>query len=246
LTTHSVYPIITYSNTEGLSEPGGFEFVRHPTPPIMSPKTVKGKRRTKGKPKEPTFGGPIGPLHSQILRTTRYGNPNDIIIPSGNPAKGFAYVFQLSFLSNYTDLTSTFRYYRIVRVEAHFFPAFNSAVFVGAPSVPNGTAACTKNSIDGSPPSSQAQLLSDQTVVIKTLATPWSFNIVPRAAVAVYETTGPAYGPGVSPWIDITDRDVAHYGMKQWIDLHYTTALTTAYSAGVMYFKYHLELAVVI
>jgi len=213
----------------------------------MPPKVVKkGKSKTKGKSKEPTFGGPLGPLHSQIIRTTRFGNVNDIIIPTGNPAKGYAYVFQFSFLSNYSDLIATFRYYRIVRVECQFYPTFNTAVFVGAPSVPVGTVVCTKNSIDGSVPSSEAQLLSDQTAVIKSLESPWSFSLVPRAAIDLFQGSGTAYGPATSPWIDIGDINATHYGMKQWVNLHYTTALATAYSAGVIYFKYHLELAVVI
>jgi len=236
----------------GIEEP--LQTFAEKKPPILlalgtkRPKKGMLKKKNKGTP-NPNPQNWIGTRGTQVVRVSRY----DAVIynvntsaSSGDIANG--YIFMLNHVAQYTDLTSTFRYYRITSVDAEWMPAYNFATHSNG--TVNNPGLCVhyivREPTDGSVSGFSLQIAAaDQSCIVKWSGTPFKLRLIPRVDVSVYQSaTSTAYAPTQGEWLQITDTAVPHYGMKVLTKLQSLQPVVLPSDIGSFIFRYHMEFAV--
>lgn len=140
------------------------------------------------------------------------------------PATG-ALSFSLSSLPNASEFTSLFDQYKITGVKLDFIPFGDSvnlplASMSGSSSVmsPGGPLILAVDYDDNTTPAVASQLLEYQTCKVIPIPRRHRMYIRPKFATEVYRS-GVASGYGArSGWLDCSNSDVPHYGVKYYMN----------------------------
>lgn len=147
------------------------------------------------------------------------------IIPLYATAAFYSYNFKLSDLPNYTEFSALFDFYRIDKVIVKFFPQ----VTVG-----NLGNNLTSTSVLSKVPRIVSVIDYDDSTALTNLNDAYQYQnmkqglmtrqhnrvITPKVSTTVYKTaiTSGYSVPKTGMWIDCTDADVPHYGLKIGIE----------------------------
>lgn len=153
--------------------------------------------------------------------------------------------FQLADVPNASNFTQLFDQYRITAVKIEFILPFIPATYkdttVVAQAAP--TLFTASDIDDATAPASLNEILEKETVKCHGTLCPYGINkavrwVKPAVAAALYKGTFTGYGSKQGQWIDANSSDVAHYGLKYWLEG------IGGYSAGVnlyVYTTYYME-----
>jgi hypothetical protein len=164
-------------------------------------------------------------LASKQMRKVIHYNPNQSVtikrsvqlatIGSSTtlPTTG-SFVFALTDLPNYTDITTMFDTFRFEAVVVTFIPRFE---YNTAPTANDGLFYVVADYDDGNTSNTQADLLQYDELTYHTASTrPWQIALTPKPAIAAYGTASfSAYSQPSEPiWIDAASANAQHYGLK--------------------------------
>lgn len=125
---------------------------------------------------------------------------------------GGALVFQLNSLPNYTEFTNLFDMYRINGVKVTFMPRGNSAEVGTNQGIVKLFSAIDYD--DNTTPASLSEILQYETLKTTNSTRDHKRYIKPKLARVLYQAgASNAYGAGTG-WIDCSNPQVPHYGMK--------------------------------
>lgn len=138
---------------------------------------------------------------------------------SGTQMGGASMNFQLNFVTNPTEFTTLFDRYRIVGVKLQFLPGQNNSdAYINGFASPLPYLYYAQDWDDAGVPGSQTEVTQYGTVKCRRLDKPFSVFIKPKAAAQVYHTgVTSAFATANNAWIDCSNGDVQHYGMKLWL-----------------------------
>lgn len=141
--------------------------------------------------------------------------------------------FTLDALPGYTDFTSMYDYYKIVRVDLHVTAVFNGVVT---------SKLYVTTDFDGGAVLSLADMAQRRHVerVLSPDHPEFTFSLRPRVAASVGTTAGTALSSLTNGWLDLASSTIVHYGVAYNI-LNYNTGIT-----GVNIYTsetYHVRLA---
>jgi hypothetical protein len=154
-------------------------------------------------------------------------------------AVGTSYVFKLSLIPGYTEISSMWDFYRITRVDALYEPASRAGPTTATTTSP-GSVMAVGPDFDESVAVSFSTMLERQDTQIFSVLDKWEISFKPRASAVVYGngvTSGYALAPA-DQWMD-TSADVSYYGFNYSFP---ATAAAMQFGGRVM-FRVHLEVA---
>jgi len=135
---------------------------------------------------------------------------------------GYGFVFTLADLSNYTNFTSLFDQYRIVKVTCKFFPRQNVATNTTTATTTQTANPCVMSVIDyddASTPATIAGLTEFENFKVHNQFRPWMRSLVPHTAGAVAGGgVFTSFGNFTRQWVDCASTTVAYYGLKVIVD----------------------------
>ena len=205
--------------------------------------------RTKRFKRSATAPGANGPGTVNFTRLRRAQQTTTVTITrtvaSGNFAAGAAGVdafgaanFQLSQLSNYTDITNMYDEYRIKAVKWYIVPNQpTNTTAVGAASTPVFISSVDYN--DSATPTLKTTILqSDTARVHGPLNKMYTRTFKPNVALAAYAGAFTSYANVEDQWIDTGSPNVQHYGIK-WgvVDVNNGTNAVSCYTYATFYIE---------
>jgi len=151
----------------------------------------------------------------------------------------YGYNFAFNNVAGYTELQSSYDYYRITRVDIIYYPQNRLGPPVGtsvAPAVIWLTPDWSNTSVG-----SLDEIRQHELALVKPAAETWEISIVPRYSQAVY-SGGVLDGYSMAPrgWVHTESAGVQYYGLK----LGLPQVPSANLQLGSMYFRYHIELMV--
>lgn len=137
------------------------------------------------------------------------------VITSSTIAATFAQLsFTLSALDQSSSLTALFDQYRIVRVEAKFYPDIYQAT--SGVNIPLSVGLITSviDYDDDAALTTVGQALDYQNELTVECGCPFTRTLAPHVADALYSGAFTSFGNKPAPWIDAASPGVIHYGLK--------------------------------
>jgi len=180
-----------------------------------------------------------GNLHTfkRVEFTANQEITTDTLVQPNPGFAGLGFDFYLRQITDHANLAKLFDTYRILRVSLKITPVRNS---YAAPNfMPQIVLA--RDFDDGDPPTNAEQMLCRSSSYLAPFSSAKSMSIIPNLSSEVYQTAltnGYVQGKG---WIDTTDTQVPHYGVKvgfvaspgQTITYHISTEYLLAFKQPI-------------
>lgn len=155
-----------------------------------------------------------------------------------------SYQFKLSDCPNVSEFTALFDMYRITGVKITFYPTTQSVSISGGGTAVNIVTPRFITAIDeddSTAPSTQEELLQYQTCRITTVNKKHTIYFKPKVASEIYASAvSTAYGSPKTMWLNLSNTNVPHFGLKWCMESAGSTAPAGAFSYKVNV-KYYLQ-----
>lgn len=145
---------------------------------------------------------------------------NSIAITPGAAAFGRSDNFKLSQITSSNEFTQLYDQYQIKAVKVQFIPRFTEAAIFGSTTTAQiGNIWSCIDYDDATPPANVSTVLQYQNVKRTQMNKIHTRYLRPMVATEVFATgIASAYAPKRNIWLDCTNADVEHYGLKMWVD----------------------------
>lgn len=169
---------------------------------------------------------PFGMGKASFLRTTA-----PVLLTKTGTDPNQSVTFTLADLPGYTDFTSLYDMYRIVRVDYHMIGIFSGVVT---------TKVYITSDYDGGAVASLSDICQHRHVerLLKQDMPELTFSVRPRVSSAVNATAGSVLSGVTSPWLDLASPTVVYYGIS-WALLNYNTGASglNIYTSATFHFE---------
>lgn len=184
-------------------------------PPKRRAKAKAGRQRPRQQPRSMESVSLVR-LPAMLQSSTRFTRCTEpALLSKGSTDPSGLVTFALGDLPSYTDFTSLYDMYRIVRVDFKFTGIFNAVVT---------SKLYVTSDYDGGAMTTLAEMSQRRHVerMISVDCPEFTFTVRPRVASSVLATAGLSASGVTSTWVDLSTPTVVHYGLQYYV-LNYNT-----------------------